>query len=562
MLVGPNNSGKSSILDAFRLLEAGLRYSRSKRPGIIDTSDGVFFGYEIPDSAFPFQLANAVTDYGDEDAKIEFEHENGAIACIRLSNNRSAKFYVDAGGRRFQTSKQFRDAFPVDLIVVPTLAPLESEELLIQPETVRRNRNTRLAARNFRNIWFLEPSETFEIFKQRVERAWDDVQLLAPELVRESQARVEMFFEEKRVTREIQWAGFGFQVWLQIHTHLIRGGENSILVLDEPDIYLHPDLQHRLYTDVKELFGQFFLATHAVEIINVADTSEILIVEPTHRAAKRVKKDADYDAMLSYIGSAENADFAKITKIRKVLFVEGKDGKFLRRFARRCGYETLAEEAKSPIFQLGGFSQWRRAQTTVWAFKNLLDVEVETLCLFDKDYRSDAEIKEFVANMKASGLECLILDRKEIENYFLHPTAITKAISSRLKAANKDDADLSVDGIVKAIELAASKYKTEVSAHISSNALRFSRENGSREDDSTIISRALEDFETRWNTFDGKISLAPGKEVLKKVFDFSQTKFGVSITPAMIQEHMGLNDLDPYLLAVLDKAEQFFGQNP
>lgn len=334
IFVGPNNSGKSSILDAFRLLEACFRYSRSKRPVLLDTPEGVFDGYQVPETACPFHLANAITNYGDEEACIEFVHDNGAKAHIRLLADRTLRFFIDAEGKRFSTSKQFQNAFPVNLIVVPTLAPLESEENLIQPETVRRNRSTRLAARNFRNIWHLEDPETFEIFKERVESAWPGIKLLPPERVREVPPRIEMYFEEDRVTREIQWAGFGFQVWLQIHTHLIRGTKDSILILDEPDIYLHPDLQHRLYTDIKGLFSQFFLATHAVEIINVADTAELLTVEPGHRSAKRIKRDADYDEMLNYIGSAENADFAKIARNKKVLFVEGKDAKILRRFAK------------------------------------------------------------------------------------------------------------------------------------------------------------------------------------------------------------------------------------
>lgn len=111
ILVSPNNSGKSSILDAFRLLEAGIRYSRRKRPSLMNTSEGFFDGYEIPESACPFHLTNVVTDYDDNEATIEFDHENGSTAHLCLSNNRTVRFFIDAGGRRFGTSRQFRKAF-------------------------------------------------------------------------------------------------------------------------------------------------------------------------------------------------------------------------------------------------------------------------------------------------------------------------------------------------------------------------------------------------------------------------------------------------------------------
>lgn len=558
ILVGPNNSGKSSILDAFRLLEAGLRYSRRKRPSLINTSDGVYDGYEIPESACPFHLTNVISDYGDDEATIEFDHENGATAHLRLSNDRMVRFFIDAGGRRLSTSKQFGQAFPVKLIVVPTLSPLESEEPLFQEQTVRGNRTTRLAARNFRNIWYLEDRAQFEVFKERVERAWDGVRLQPPELVMGTPPRVEMFFEENRITREIQWAGFGFQVWLQIHTHLIRGDSESILVLDEPDIYLHPDLQHRLYRDVREFFGQYFLATHAIEIINVADTTEVLMIEPNHRTAKRIKRDADYDAMLNYIGSAENADFAKIARVRKVLFVEGQDSKILRRFARKLGLENLASEQKSPIFQLGGFSQWRRAESTVWAFKNLLDIEVATICLFDRDFRSLEEVMDFVGFMESNNIECQVLERKEIENYLIAPGAISKSLALRLERAGRDAALATPEAICAIVDAASLQFKNMVSAHMTSNVLRFAREQRSREDDSTIIARAQTIFEEQWSNFDGRCALLPGKEVLRKIFYRIQQDYGVSITTAMIQEQMRPEEVGDDLLALLKRLDAFF----
>ena len=58
ILVGPNNSGKSSLLDAFRVLEACLRHTRTRNPTLIEIPDqGVFDGYEVPQSVLPFSLA-------------------------------------------------------------------------------------------------------------------------------------------------------------------------------------------------------------------------------------------------------------------------------------------------------------------------------------------------------------------------------------------------------------------------------------------------------------------------------------------------------------------------
>lgn len=234
ILVGPNNSGKSSILDAFRILDACLRYCRNKKPTFLETPLGIRLGYEVTEKYCPFHLTNAITDYADERAVIEFDHQNGSTAYLYIAVDRTIRFFVSHSKRNLKTAKSFREAFPVDLIVVPTLSPLESIEPLVQANTVRRNKTTKLAARSFRNIWHLESPERFILFQDRIQRAWPDVKIKAPELVYESPPRVEMYFEENRVTREVQWAGFGFQVWLQIHTHLIRGVKTLYLYLMSP----------------------------------------------------------------------------------------------------------------------------------------------------------------------------------------------------------------------------------------------------------------------------------------------------------------------------------------
>jgi len=36
------------------------------------------------------------------------------------------------------------------------------------------------------------------------------------------------------------WVGFGYQIWCQLLTHLSRAAEDSLVVVDEPEVYLHP----------------------------------------------------------------------------------------------------------------------------------------------------------------------------------------------------------------------------------------------------------------------------------------------------------------------------------
>ena len=86
-----------------------------------------------------------------------------------------------------------------------------------------------------------------------------------------------MFCPEERIPREIFWAGFGFQVWCQMLTHVIQSEGASLFLIDEPDIYLHADLQRQLLGLLQNLGPDILIATHSTEIITEAEPDDILL---------------------------------------------------------------------------------------------------------------------------------------------------------------------------------------------------------------------------------------------------------------------------------------------
>ncbi len=73
VLVGPNNSGKSTILAAFRILAEGIRRARSKNPSLIQGPNHKSWGYVVPLSEVPIATENIFTDYDDsEPASVKF----------------------------------------------------------------------------------------------------------------------------------------------------------------------------------------------------------------------------------------------------------------------------------------------------------------------------------------------------------------------------------------------------------------------------------------------------------------------------------------------------------
>src|SRR5262249_3517192 len=158
-----------------------------------------------------------------------------------------------------------------------------------------------------------------------------------------------------RRLREVYWAGFGFQIWVQFLTHLLLARKASFLVVDEPEIYLHSELQRRLYSLLVNSGRQFILATHSSEVINEADADDILIVDRSKRFAKRIRDVDGLQGVLDRIGSKQNIYLTKLSIARKILFVEGHDFGLIRRFARRVGLRHLAEGEGLTAVALEGF---------------------------------------------------------------------------------------------------------------------------------------------------------------------------------------------------------------
>ena len=226
-----------------------------------------------------------------------------------------------------------------------------------------------------------------------------------------------MFCTEGRVDRELCWAGFGFQVWLQILTHLTNSIDANVLIVDEPEIYLHPDLQHRLFHLLKATDKQVILATHSAEMVNEAEHDDVIIVDKLKRTATRF---ADIDGLqkaLFSIGSGQNIHLARLSRGKKILFLEGDDYRLLRRLAARLGLHYLAESTDITVVPIGGFGQRQTIEHAAWTFEKVLKSEIAIAAILDRDYRCAEEIDEMIRDTRSTVPHFHILKRKELENY-------------------------------------------------------------------------------------------------------------------------------------------------
>ena len=243
ILVGPNNSGKSTILAAFRILASALRKACSRNPEYVPGPRGETRGYVIDLSGVSVAEENIFYNYDDsEPASVRFKLSAERDLTLFFPEQSVCYLIADTEAGAPWTASDFRKQFNCTIGFVPILGPLDHKEPLYKEKTARRALFNYTAARNFRNIWYHFPDK-FEEFREVLQATWPGMDIEPPELdSSHGEPRLNMFCPEERIPREVFWAGFGFQVWCQMLTHLVQSSGKSIFLIDEPDIYLHSDL--------------------------------------------------------------------------------------------------------------------------------------------------------------------------------------------------------------------------------------------------------------------------------------------------------------------------------
>jgi len=231
VLVGPNNSGKSTILGALRILSEGLRRANARKPELIDGPNGIGRGYPVSLAKLPVSTENVFYNYDDSEA---------AIVTFQVSNGNELILYFPAKGvclllthakKAIRTPSDFKREFKLKVSFVPVLGPVEHEEDYVQEETARLALLSYSASRNFRNIWYHFP-KGFDEFRETIRTSWPGMDIKKPELIsRDGKNYLYMFCPENRYDREIFWAGFGFQVWCQMLTFILQGRDASLLII-------------------------------------------------------------------------------------------------------------------------------------------------------------------------------------------------------------------------------------------------------------------------------------------------------------------------------------------
>ena len=431
VFIGPNNSGKTSAMQALALWDIGLRRwneKRSgesvpeKRPGVtINRRDlvaipvpsahllwhgrrvrdvQVIEGHQRTTNVRIDVIVNGVT-YGSQWAcGLEFDFANEESFYCRLLRR--------GDGRTPERMSIPPEAGATQIAFLPPMSGLAATETRLGRGAVNVRVGEGRTAEVLRNLCFRihqEHSDDWEKLVARIRELFG-AELEPPHYI-EERGEIAMSYQEQGVTLDLASSGRGLQQTLLILAYMYAN-PGAVLLLDEPDAHLEILRQRQIYRllarAASESRSQIIAASHSEVLLNEAAGRDMVIafVGRPHRIDDR---GSQVRKALTEIGFEH---YYQAEQTGWVLYLEGStDLSILQAFARRLGHDEAVHVLERPFVHYVG-NRLAAAQRHYHGLKEALP-HLRAAALFDR-LESEAPMIDQI--------ECLTWKRREIENYF------------------------------------------------------------------------------------------------------------------------------------------------
>ena len=227
--------------------------------------------------------------------------------------------------------------------------------------------------------------------------------------------------------RDIMVEGQGFLQWLSVYA-LALSQETDIVLLDEPDAHLNAGLQKELLKYLEKIATaqkkQVLLATHSPELIRIQDYQKTLSV--TKGSIKYLDSPTGRIKVISGIGSEHTAILHEIIQNKRMLILEGSsDLRLLQTIAARVDFDW----PKNITAWLWTGKASERYQLFIQLKREI--PELKAISIRDRDNEdfgtTDISLEDKAFTSNEQDFSALKWRRRHIENYLLNRSAIARA---------------------------------------------------------------------------------------------------------------------------------------
>lgn len=223
---------------------------------------------------------------------------------------------------------------------------------------------------------------------------------------------------------------------------------HSVILIDEPELHLHPTLAFRLIETIKELgdrTNQLILFTHSPDLISTYHASgNVYFIDLDEASANQGKRLSDLHNDHSETARAIGANLGLFAVGKKLVFVEGSEASVDRLTYHKVAQRGFAEASLLPMGSVKNINALRlvseELQRAIFG--------VDLFMLRDRDGLTDKQVEALERNPRFRVLPC-----RHVENFFFDSDVLRKVAEQFCLSPEKADKN----GIDEALTNAARK---------------------------------------------------------------------------------------------------------
>lgn len=311
---------------------------------------------------------------------------------------------------------------------------------------------------------------------------------------------------------------------------------------------MHPDLQRKLIRLIRTRYSQFVIATHSTEILAETEPTNILILDRNKIESKYAISLPSVQKVIEKIGSAQNLQITRLWHSRRMILVEGKDIKLLKKMQNKISPNSEYPLDIFPNMSIGGWSGWNIAINSTMILKNSMDESIIVYCILDSDYHLPETIKKRQLESVEKHINLHIWQQKEIENYLIVPSLIHRLIHKKSKNNQEEPTIAFIDTIIKGFE---EDMEKDVMDSISNEYKNLNKCKSIK--DSNTYARGVIAYHRE--QFGRITSLVSGKEMISRLSEWSKSSFNVSFGVDSLLDEIRINEIEDEIKQVINAIE-------
>ena len=536
ILIGSNNSGKSSVLQAIHFavsvaqsaqLLGGVSWQQDKYQLSFNPSQLLYS--PVADVMTLATGGNLVED-ANKRVEVEFTSDQGQKCTVAVRRGRNRNIAVAIEGR--QLGEQLQNIQQPFSVYAPGLAGVPREELFMSPGRVRRivaRGDANLVLRNVLLMLRNQAGDGWNQFTSDLAEVFPNLKLIVS-----FEADTDEYINARFTVNDgpelpLDAAGTSILQAAQLLAY-VSLFKPSLLILDEPDSHLHPNNQRMLCRVITKLVAQrgfqVVLSTHSRHVLDaMRATARVTWISKGAIVPPPENEPTNLTALLLDLGALDSVDYFADGEIKYIVATEDDDPTFVKHVLWSSGFN----EDETEVISYSGCTKLDSA-IVLGRFLKAKAPHVRMIVHRDRDYLGEAEVATFTQALTTHDIGSFVTDGSDIEAYYVNaehlhhcnPAVGVGRIGELIEAARTATRDKSIEAIVN--------LRTQ-------EAFRKRNQGGQPPNHGQIAVTASAEYEAN------PAQMMRGKTVLKRVKALIQTEQGANAVVLATSPHLNVQTL-------------------